>query len=47
MTSVMAWARLARGEREESERWRPFTHDEITARDPKANLGITRLRRVP
>ena len=32
-----------RGEREESERWKPFTYDEIMARD-KANLDITWLR---
>jgi type I restriction enzyme M protein len=40
---VTAYKAGKRGEREESERWKPFTHDEITARD-KANLDITWLR---
>ena len=40
---VAAYKPGARGEREESERWKPFTYDEITARD-KANLDITWLR---
>ena len=40
---VTAYKAGKRGERAESERWKPFTHDEITARD-KANLDITWLR---
>src|SRR5699024_10734151 len=32
-----------RGEREESERWKPFTYEQLVARD-KANLDITWLR---
>src|SRR6478752_5678320 len=32
-----------RSERTESERWKPFTYDEIIARD-KANLDITWLK---
>ncbi|GAA4123650.1 class I SAM-dependent DNA methyltransferase [Knoellia locipacati] len=34
---------MPRSERTESERWKPFTHDEIIARD-KANLDITWLK---
>ena len=40
---VTAYKPGRRGEREESERWKPFTYDDITARD-KANLDITWLR---
>ena len=40
---VAAYKPGARGEREECERWKSFTYDEITARD-KANLDITWLR---
>jgi type I restriction enzyme M protein len=40
---VTAYTSGNRDQREESERWRPFTYDEITARD-KANLDITWLR---
>jgi type I restriction enzyme M protein len=34
---------VRRGEREESERFRSFTYEELVARD-KANLDITRLK---
>lgn len=40
---VAAYKPGKRDEREESERWKPFTFGEITARD-KANLDITWLR---
>ena len=40
---VAAYKPGRRAEREASERWRPFTYDDITARD-KANLDITWLR---
>ena len=40
---VAAYKPGARDQREEGERWKPFTYDEITARD-KANLDITWLR---
>ena len=40
---VTAYKPGRRGEREDSDRWKPFTYDEITARD-KANLVITWLR---
>ncbi len=40
---VTAYKPGRRSEREECERWKPFTYDEITARD-KANLDITWLR---
>jgi hypothetical protein len=42
-TSSRHTSREQRGEREECERWKSFTYDEITARD-KANLDITWLR---
>lgn len=40
---VTAYKPEDRGQREESERWKSFTYDEITARD-KANLDVTWLR---
>jgi type I restriction enzyme M protein len=40
---VTAYKPGGRGQREESERWKPFTYDEIMVRD-KANLDITWLR---